>query len=129
MTKVVPLRPELPTLASLPFVHDYWVRDPGARRGHNFRCFWNVSPSGDWGEDNALGTRLALEWLEFARANPGGHPASGQFGLIVDDMPPGGVGVTVGFWSIIAYAAAAGAAAGHELAAYWSSARETRVGA
>ena len=125
MTHVVPLRPEPPSITSLSFVQDYWVRDPGKRQGRNFRCFWSVRPSGDWGADNDLGDRLALEWLEYAQAClTHGCAAAGNLNLIASDMPPGGDGVTVGFWSIVGYAAAHGAPEGINLAAFWGSSRE-----
>ena len=66
MTKVVRLRPEPPSITTLSFVHDYWVRYPAKRCGESFRVFWNARPSGDYCADNRTGSRLALEYLQYA---------------------------------------------------------------
>jgi hypothetical protein len=67
-SNVVPLRPKEPEIMSLSFVNDYWVREASKRRGHPFRVFWDVNPSGDYSNDCWAGERMALEWLRFARA-------------------------------------------------------------
>lgn len=64
------------------FVNDYWVREPGKRRGHSFRVFWNVRPSGDYEADCITGERLALEYLAYAReALRSGFAGSSNLGL------------------------------------------------
>jgi hypothetical protein len=80
------------------------------------RCFWNVTPTGDYGRDCKIGRALALEYLAMEEANPGGP---GDLPKIVGDMPRPLTGVEVGFLAMVAYAAGAGADRARKIAAYW----------
>lgn len=84
------------------------------------RCFWHVKPTDDWDQGNLIGRRLALEYLAFEEKNVGPP----LLGWIVRDMPPGLDGVQVGFFSLIAHAAAAGASRAREISAYWDRCRK-----
>lgn len=122
-SNVVPLRPEPPDITSLSFVTDYLTTSTkrGQRR-QTFRCFWSASPSGDYAADNRAGERLALEWLQYARASD--MAGSGLLGRVAADMPPKADGLTAGFWSVIGFAAAHGAPQGEALVEYWNRKRE-----
>jgi hypothetical protein len=82
----------------------------------NPRCFWNVTPTGDYGPDCKIGRVLGLEYLALQEADTGG-PA--YLGMIVRDMPRPLTGVEIGFLTMVAYAASAGADRAREIAAYW----------
>jgi hypothetical protein len=126
-SNVVPLHPEpkpLPPITALSFVKDYWVREPGKKRGHSFRCFWSVSPSGDYDADCQAGNLMALEWLRFAQAcREGGPAASCTLGWLARDMPTKRTGLEAGFFGIIGYAAEAGAVYAEALVKYRESSR------
>jgi hypothetical protein len=84
-------------------------------------CFWNVTPTGDYGKDCEIGGRLALEYLALEEADihwPGHLPK------IVEDMPRQLTGVEVGFLVMVAYAAGAGADRARKIAAHWESCRQ-----
>lgn len=100
-SNVVPLRPEppkLPPLTTLSFVHDYWVRKPGRKRGEPFRCFWAVSQSGNRRADVAAGRQMAVEWLRFC-GNKNLGPV--LLGWSIADMPRNLTGVEIGFLNCI----------------------------
>jgi len=79
------------------------------------RCFWNVTGTGDFGQDCDLGQRLALEYLAFEEADAGGP---GNLPMIVGDMPRRPwTGVEIGFLSMVSYAARAGAFKARRVAA------------
>jgi hypothetical protein len=119
-SNVVPLRPKGPDITSLSFVNDYWVSEPGKRRGHSFHVFWEVNPSGDYGADCIAGEHMALEWLGYARAcSETNFAASGMLSWFARDMPPESTGLEVGFWSIIGGAANAGAEYGEALVKHY----------
>jgi hypothetical protein len=80
------------------------------------RCFWNVTPSGNYTEDCIIGEKLALEYLAYEEA----HTDVGTIlAWIVGDMPQKHTGVEVSFLIMVAYAASAGAQRAREVAAYW----------
>jgi hypothetical protein len=64
MNNVVPFpKAEKLDLTELSFVHDYWVRPAGRKRGQPFRVFWAVSSSGNYSADLNAGRQMAVEWL------------------------------------------------------------------
>jgi hypothetical protein len=81
-------------LTELSFVHDYWVRPPGRKRGQPFRVFWAVSSSGDYPADVEAGQQMAIEWL---RVVGGLNIGAVLLGWIVTDMPRKLTGLEVGF--------------------------------
>lgn len=109
-------------IAKLSFVGDRKNRKPGEFP----RCWWHVKPSGDYGADCELGTRLGLEYLAFLET----HERS-CLQHIVRDMPRKLTGVEIGFLTMVSYAAGAGADRAREIAAYWdrceAERRETHV--
>jgi hypothetical protein len=107
-----PPKPSAPKVTDLSFVHDYWIREPGRRKGRNFRVFWNVRPSGDYVADCAVGQKLASEYLKWLHASFGSAVC---LSWIVGDMPAEQSGLEVGFLCILAFAAAVGANAGEAL--------------
>jgi hypothetical protein len=80
------------------------------------RCFWNVRSTGDYGTDCRTGENLALEYLELQERGDSGS----YLQLIVADMPRKLTGVEVGFLTVVAHSAAAGANEGRRLVRYWS---------
>jgi hypothetical protein len=60
-----------------------FVRDAApTSRSDKRRCFWAVTPTGDYGEDCRIGHRLAIEYLRFEREDqggPGGTPGVQYF--------------------------------------------------
>jgi hypothetical protein len=80
------------------------------------RCFWNVTPTGDYGRDCKIGRALALEYLALEEADPHGPD---YLTMIVGDMPRQLTGVEVRFLAMVAYAAGAGADRARKIAAYW----------
>jgi hypothetical protein len=116
MTNVVPFRqpaPPLPPITSLPFVVDYLVYGKGRKRkGATFRCFWSVSPTGDFSADTRQGNRFALRFLRWARTQK--IQAGSILGWITGDMPVKHTGLEIGFFSIIGAAAIAGGDFGDE---------------
>ena len=98
-------------------------REPSDAKKHDFpRNFWNVTPSGDYSADCALGTRYALEYLAYG-ASIDLNESPDILGWIVVDMPREFSGIEVGFFEIIGAAAVHGAAEGERLARYWAGAR------
>jgi len=89
-------------IESLPFVED---RVPKSQTDIR-RCFWNVQPTGDYGEDCNTGQKFAIEYLRYQVSfDSGGHLA-----FIVGHMPRETTGIEVGFLSIIDIAAKSGTA-------------------
>jgi hypothetical protein len=125
-SNVVPLfadEPKLPDILSLPFVADFPVLEKGKKRRSTFRCFWNVTRTGDYRADCVAGECLALEYLRWSKANYEASFCCGAIlGWIASDMPPKHTGLEVGFFSIVGAAAAAGAAYGERLSEYWADA-------
>jgi hypothetical protein len=81
------------------------------------RCFWNVTPTGDYERDCKIGYALGIEYLTLQEAETGGLC---YLGWIVADMPRRPLtGVEVGFLTMVAYAAGAGAYRAREVLAYW----------
>jgi hypothetical protein len=80
------------------------------------RCFWNVTPTGDYWRDCVIGRALGLEYLALEEADAGGP---GHLSNIVADMPCALTGVEVGFLTMVAYAAGAGATRARAISAYW----------
>ena len=78
------------------------------------RHFWRVKPSGDYGADCELGTRLGLEYLAYQNTVEGSYLQQ-----IVADMPRNLTGVEIGFLTMVSFAAGAGAHRAREIAAYW----------
>jgi hypothetical protein len=68
-------------------------------RGRNF---WHVEPTGDWVDENKIGRRLGLEYLEFQQRHD--LPI---LGWIVKDMPREFTGIEVAFLGVMALAVAA----------------------
>lgn len=118
-------------ITSLSFVRDFRTTSvkPGERR-KNFRCFWVVSPSGDYCADCVTGEKMALELIRYWDAASHRHLHLGASGMLTSfacDMPPYVTGIEVGFWSIIGAAAQAGSHHGEALAHRWERARESRA--
>jgi hypothetical protein len=88
------------------------------------RHFWRVKPTGDYGADCEIGTRLGLEYLAYQNS----HEAS-CLQHIVEDMPRDLTGVEIGFLTIVAHAAVAGENRAEEIAAYWDRCDTERKGA
>jgi hypothetical protein len=97
-------------IAKLSFVDS---RRPGRR------FCWNVTPTGNYGEDCCIGRRLALEYLAFEESDDQGP---GYLQKIVEDMPRELTGVEVGFLTMVSYAAGAGAYRARQVSAYWDEA-------
>ena len=104
-----------PCATSLSFVRDAAPTDRNDRR----RCFWAVTPTGDYGEDCRIGHRLAIEYLRFEREDQGGP---GALQNIVRDMPREFTGIEIGFLSIIGRAARFGLPEAERLLAFWAAA-------
>ncbi len=121
-------RAEKPDIKSLSFVRDYLTTS--LKKGQTrktFRCFWVVSPTGDYQDDCVQGEQMALEWLLYAKkCAKRGLAADGGLLLVVKDMPPRIGGVEVGFFSIVGFAAAYGAWAGEALAKHFEHIRAGR---
>jgi len=79
-------------LLGLPFIMD-------RRKGDRRRCFWHVSPTGDYTVDSETGARLAQQYLEFC---DGMRP---PLGWIVEDMPRELTGIEIGFLRLVGLAA------------------------
>lgn len=88
-------------------------------KGRQFpRCWWNVKASGDRFTEEALGHRLALEYLDYEHASSAqGGP--GHLPMIIADMPRALTGVEIGFLTLVSYAAAHGRDAARRVAEYW----------
>lgn len=71
------------------------------------RCFWRVSPIGDYERDIETGNRLAVKYLD-----RGGWP---PLQWIVADMPRELTGVEVGFLRLIGLAAASSGGVWHTI--------------
>src|SRR5688500_4826615 len=69
-------------------------KEVGLPDGRFPRCFWNVKPTGQYGEDCYTGEKLALEYLSFIASVPGRPP---DLPGIVGDMPRELTGIEVGF--------------------------------
>lgn len=95
-----------------------------SRRGQKGRCFWSVAATGDYSHDCKIGEGLALEYLAYEEADEDGP---GHLPQIVADMPRTLTGVEVGFLSIVAYAAGAGAWRARQIADYWRKAEAQRA--
>jgi hypothetical protein len=95
-------------LTEISFVNDYWVREAGKKRGHTFRVFWDVFPTGNYGSDVVTGGRLAVELLEHWL----GRAIVPLLQWVVADMPHKLTGIEIGFLAALADAACAGAWAG-----------------
>ncbi len=93
-----------PTITKLPFVKD----------GTNGRSFWNVTPTGDYTVDCNTGERLAHEYLAAIEAG-----ADAFLPTILRAMPREQSGIEVGFLTMIAEAARAGAENARRVSAYW----------
>jgi hypothetical protein len=107
-----------PNIADLSFVGER--KKPEA--GKLPRCFWRVTPSGDYGADCELGQRLALEYLAFQEAADGS-----SLQHIVADMPRELTGVEVGFLTMVSFAAGGGAYRARQIAAYWDECARARA--
>ena len=83
-----------------------------------YRCFWNVTATGDYTQDCDTGERLALEYLAFEEAAVEGP---GHLQMIVKHMPRAFTGVEVGFLQMVSFAAGAGAKEARRISAYWDS--------
>jgi hypothetical protein len=104
-------------IADLPFVADRAPRSKSDRR----RCFWNVTPTGDYMVDRRTGAEYALAYLRYrATAEVSSLPS------IVLDMPhePDHKGIQVGFLALIDYAATYGVGAAEDLVADRKQRRE-----
>ena len=66
--------------------------------------------------DDKLGHALALEYLAFEEADTHGP---GHLPKIVADMPRSLTAIEIGFLTLVAYAASAGADRAREIVAYW----------
>ncbi|HEX3862539.1 MAG TPA: hypothetical protein VHY35_12670 [Stellaceae bacterium] len=87
--------PSLATPAlGLSFVFDRAPDDPDDKR----RCFWCVTPTGDYGVDCDTGERYAREYITYEQRDDwsGGH-----LQLIVGDMPREFSGIEIGFLATI----------------------------
>ncbi len=84
------------------------------------RCFWHVTPSGDYRRDNIIGEKLALEYLAFEEEDIGG---AGLLPSIVGDMPAKLTAIEISFLAMVSYAARAGAGRAREISAYWGRCR------
>ena len=92
------------TITKLSFVKD----------GPDGRTFWNVTPTGDYTTDCDTGERLALEYLTAIEAG-----ADHFLPTIVKQMPRQQSGIEVGFLTMVAMAAQAGADNARRVSAYW----------
>jgi hypothetical protein len=113
-------KPRLPhPIESLSFVVD---RSP-KHRSNVQRSFWNVQPTGNYGDDCDIGGALAIEYLRYlvqeARQFGGAH---GILGQITRDMPVKRTGIEAGFFHFIDHAARHGVGAVERLAAYYKRA-------
>ena len=68
-------------------------------KGANGRCFWSVTPSGDYAEDCKTGKKFALTWIAYARLSGPDEPD--LLAWIVKDMPRIYTGLEIGFLSTI----------------------------
>jgi hypothetical protein len=82
------------------------------------RRFWNVTPTGDYGRDCKIGRALAFEYLAMEEADTHGP---GHLAKIVNDMRCPIAGVEIGFLTMVAYAAGAGADRAREIAGCWDA--------
>lgn len=106
------------SITELSFVADRY--GPSLRGHHPGRCFWNVQGSDDYGKDCNLGTRLALEFLDYEETNEG----CSILQWIVGDMPRPLTGIEIGFLTLVSFSAGAGAHEGRRISAYWDKCRE-----
>jgi hypothetical protein len=111
-------------IEGLSFVAD---RSPRSRTDVR-RCFWNVTPTGDYGLDGKIGGDLAIEYLRYQaeEARLFGSP-HGDLGLIVPDMPSEYTGIEIGFFHFIDHAARHGLGAVERLAAHYQRAEVERT--
>jgi hypothetical protein len=109
-------------IARLSFVKtlDHVREEPSGRAAG--RCFWNVTPSGNYTADCIIGEKLALEYLAYEEETK--RDAGTILAWIVGDMPQKQTGVEVSFLIMVAYAASAGAQRARDVAAYWERCRK-----
>jgi hypothetical protein len=89
-------------------------------------CFWNVTPTGDYGLDCKISRALALEYLALLETDLNGH---GELVRIVKDMPCRLTGVEVAFLGMVDCAASAGAYRARQRSAYHDSREAEREAA
>jgi hypothetical protein len=87
-------------------------------KGQLPRCFWNVTPAGNFAADNALGTKLGLEYLSFEEEDVDGP---GILNQIVNDMPRPLTVVERSFLQMVCFQARAGRGYARRLKSYWDN--------
>jgi hypothetical protein len=82
------------------------------------RCFWNVNSTGDDRRDDALGKKLALEYLKYESAELAdrGHPILAN---IVDDMPAMKGAVEMSFLHMVGFGLKGAYAEVKRITDYW----------
>ncbi|AWC22220.1 hypothetical protein CO731_01676 [Aminobacter sp. MSH1] len=94
---------------------------PRAKGGQGRRCWWNVSPTGDYGKDCKTGEALALEYLRYEECAETPH-----LPMIVRDMPCELTGIEIGFLTAVSIAAAAGASRARQVSKHWEQCEAKR---
>jgi hypothetical protein len=89
-------------ITDLPFIKD--VKVPGQRGTQ--RCYWSVTPSGNYGADNRTGEEYAALFLAYAS----NQRRASLLVSIAHAMRPDHDGITVGFWEHVGRAACFGRA-------------------
>jgi hypothetical protein len=97
-------------ITKLPFVAD---RKKPFAPGQWPRCFWSVTPTGNYEADCRTGSHYALAYLRYR-----GTQQVSDLPTIVKDMPRDITGIEVGFLAMIDYAATYGIAAADDRIAY-----------
>lgn len=79
------------------------------------RCWWSVSPSGDYLADCETGRKMALEYFKY-QSHPDVAPSLAS---IVSEMPSELSGIEIAFLEMIDIAARAGMARAIAVSEYW----------
>lgn len=96
---------------------------PKAVNGELKRCFWNVKSTGVYSIDTEIGSRLAIEYLNYEECNVDDQ---GILNSIVDDMPRPLTGVEHGFLIMVCFQAKAGRGEAQRISSYWDRAAARR---
>lgn len=84
------------------------------------RCWWSVSPSGDYSADCNTGQHMAMEYLEYSARADG----SSCLALVVADMPAEQSGIEIAFLQLVGFAATAGRERAGAILKYWDNAEK-----
>jgi hypothetical protein len=105
------MKTEKHPIADLPFVAD---RKKPFAPGQWPRCFWSVTPTGNYEADCRTGDEYALAYMRYRNATS----EIGSLATIVKDMPRDLTGIEVGFLQLMDYAAMYGVGAAEARVAY-----------